>query len=66
MPEFSTIAAVDLGLEVFGSGITCPSNVNGGDADAFGFITICRSRLASAERAQAQADRGRMAGGGNA
>jgi len=55
-----------LGFGVFGSGITCPSNVNSDDADVFGFITICRGRLASAERAQAQADRGKLAGSENA
>jgi len=68
MPEFSTLAAVDLGLGVFGSGITCSSGSNSSD-----FITavdFCmgtgNGRLASAERVQARADRGRGFGNRNA
>jgi len=64
MPEFSTIAAVDLGLGDFGSGITCTSKVSTGGAGVVvrGYVITCGGRLASAERAQAQADRGKLAG----
>jgi hypothetical protein len=41
MPEFSTLAGVDLGFGAFGSGITCYRTFR------------CGRRLASAERAQA-------------
>jgi len=59
MPEFSTLAAVDLGFGVFGSGITCTSEVSTGGAGVVvrGCVITCRGRLASAERAQAQIDR---------
>jgi len=64
MPEFSTLAAVDLGFGDFGSGITCTGNVVNGDAGtAEHSATItCTGRLASAERAQARIDHGHSAG----
>ena len=65
MPELSTIAAVDLGLGAFGSGMTCSSkaadarpSMIGGEAGTADWINW--GRLASAERAQAQPDRGRV------
>jgi hypothetical protein len=67
MPEFSTLTAVGLGLGDFGSGITCTSNAETGNTDTVhGSIITYGSRLASAERAQAQADRGKLIGGGHA
>jgi len=64
MPEFSTLAAVDLGSGVFGSGITCSGRITcgGSRAPVLGDVMMLVRRLASAERAQAEIDRVRSTG----
>ena len=61
MPEFSTLAAVDLGLGDFGSGMTCTRDlaIDGCSILFRGAIVTDARRLAFAERAQAQADCGK-------